>query len=58
MSKTKEQYLEDLEYLKFEEERIANTRKDITECIQRLDDSWEHQEQLDQQESNHGNSFS
>jgi hypothetical protein len=53
MSKTKEQYLEDLEYLKFEEERIANTRKDITECIQRLDDSWAHQEQLDQQERNH-----
>jgi len=51
MSKTKEQYLEDLEYLKFEEQRISSIRQDITECIQKLDDSWEGQQQLEEQES-------
>lgn len=50
MSKTKEQYIEELDYLKFEAQRIENTRKDIAECIQKLDDSWAQQEQLDQQQ--------
>lgn len=51
MSKTKEQYLEDLEYLKFEEQRISSIRQDITECIKKLDDSWQQQQQLEEQES-------
>lgn len=54
MSKTKEQYIEDLEYLKFEEQRLSSIRQNITECIQRLDDSWANQQQLEQQESNDG----
>jgi len=53
MSKTKEQYLEDLEYLKFEEQRLSDIRHDITECIQKLDDSWQQQQQLEEQEHNH-----
>ena len=53
MSKTKEQYIEDLEYLKFEEQRLSDIRQDITECIQKLDDSWQQQQQLEEQEHNH-----
>ena len=54
MSKTKEQYIDELDYLQFEEQRIISIRKEITECIQRLDDNWAQQEQLEQQENQDG----
>jgi len=56
MSKAKEQYLQQLEYLEFEKLCVTNSIQDIRDCIQRMDDreAEYHQQQLEQQESNDG----
>ena len=56
MSKAKEQYLKQLEYLEFEKLCVTNSIQDIKDCIQRMDDreAEYHQQQLEQQESNYG----
>ena len=56
MSKTKEQYAKELEYLEFEKLCVTNSIQDIRDCIQRMDDreAEYHQQQLEQQESNYG----
>jgi hypothetical protein len=56
MSKAKEQYIQQLEYLEFEKLCVTNSIQDIKDCIQRMDDreAEYHQQQLEQQESNNG----
>ena len=56
MSKAKEQYLQQLEYLEFEKLCVTKSIQDIKDCIQRMDDreAEYHQQQLEQQESNYG----
>ena len=55
MSKAKEQYLKQLEYLEFEKLCVTNTIQDIRDCIQRMDDreAEYHQQQLQQMESSY-----
>lgn len=59
MSNAKEQYQQQLEYLEFERLCVTNSIQDIKDCIQRIDDreAEYHQQQLEQQESNNGNSI-
>ena len=56
MSNAKEQYLQQLEYLEFEKLCVTNSIQDIKDCIQRMDDreAEYNQQQLEQQETNHG----
>jgi hypothetical protein len=56
MSNAKEQYLKQLEYLEFERLCVTNSIQDIKDCIQRMDDreAEYNQQQLEQQETNHG----
>jgi hypothetical protein len=56
MSRTKEHYQQQLEYLEFERLCVTNSIQDIRDCIQRIDDREVnyHQQQLEEQERNHG----
>ena len=55
MSRSKDKYMEELEYLEWQKQCISDSISDIRACLNRIDDreAEYHQQQLEQQEQNH-----